>query len=68
MDSQEAQIIADAVELGMRKMTTQFLVINHREVREITSVCIYAVGTCIAKLKPLFEYIKNKIHGILYTS
>ena len=58
--SQEAQIIADAVELGMITLAAWSLVDNHREIGELPSLCISAVGTCIAKLKPLFVKVKNK--------
>ena len=36
------------------------LVNNHREVKGLTLVCISDVGTCIAKLKPLVEKVKNE--------
>ena len=36
------------------------LVNNYREVKGITLVCISDVGTCIAKLKPLVERLKNE--------
>ena len=66
MDSQEAQIITDEVELGavvdlgMSKLTACLLVNNRMEVGELPLVCISNVGTCIAKLKPLNEKVKNK--------
>ena len=53
MDFHELQIITDAVESGMSALTAWLLVKKHREVGELPSVYIPAVGTCIAKLKPL---------------
>ena len=53
MDYQEAQIIADAVELWIRTLTAWLIVNNHRQVKDLPSVCISAVGICIAKLKPI---------------
>ena len=50
MDSQEAQIIDDVMDSGMSTLTAWSLANNHREVEELSSVCIYAVGTCLAKL------------------
>ena len=52
MNSQEAQITADAVELGMSTFNAWSLANNHREVNYITSVWNSDVRTCIAKLKP----------------
>ena len=65
MDYQEAKIIADAVDSGMSTLNAWPLVNNHREVEEIPSVCISDVGTCISKLKSLFENVKNKKQGSL---
>ena len=53
MDSQEAQISADAVESEMSTLTAWLLVNYHREVEELPSLFNSAVGTCIDKLKPL---------------
>ena len=64
-DYQEAQIIADVMESGMRTLTAWLLVINHREVKEITSACISSIVTCIAKLNPLVKNMKNKKQGSL---
>ena len=60
IDSKEAHIIADAVESGMITLTAWPLVNDYREVEELPSVCISDSGTCIAKLKPLVEKVKNK--------
>ena len=60
MDSQEAQIIADAVELGMSALTACSFFNYHREVEELPSLCMSAVKTCISKLKPLVEKVKNR--------
>ena len=49
---QEAQIIADEVELGMSMFTAWSLVNDKREVGELPSLCISVVGTCISKLNP----------------
>ena len=47
----------------MRTLTAWLLVNNQREFQELPSICISAVGTCIAKLKPLVENMKNEKHG-----
>ena len=65
IDSQELHIIADALELGMRTLAAWSRVNNHREVDELPLVNMYSVGTCIAKLKPLVEKVKNKKQGSL---
>ena len=65
MDYQEAHIIANAVDSGMNTLTAYSLVNYHREVEELPSVCIYEVGTCIAKLKNLVVKVKNKKQGSL---
>ena len=49
-DSQEAQIIPDTVELGMSTLTACLLVNYHREVQDLPSLFIFAVGICIANL------------------
>ena len=64
-DSQEAQIIADALESGASTLTDWLLVNNHREVEEIPSICISSVGIYIAKLKTLVENVKNEKQGSL---
>ena len=56
-------IIYDVVESGMSTLTALLLVNNHRGVEELPSVCISAVGTFIAKLKPLVEKVKNEKQG-----
>ena len=60
MDFQELQIINDAVKSGMSALTAWSLFKKHREVEELPLLCIPAVGTCIAKLKPLVERVKNE--------
>ena len=60
MDSQEAQIISDAVESGMISPTDFWLVNNHREFQELPSLWISAVGIFIAKLTLLVENVKNE--------
>ena len=65
MDFQEAQIIADAVESGMSMLTAWLLANNHSELNELTLLCIYSVGTCIDKLKPFVQKVKNKKQGSL---
>ena len=65
MDSQEVQITADAVESETITLTSWLLVNNQSKVEEITSVCIYDIGTCIAKLKTLVEKANNKKQVIL---
>ena len=44
----------------MSTLTAWFLVNNLREVDYLPSVLISTAGTCIAKLKPLVENMKNK--------
>ena len=44
----------------MSTLTAWSLVNDHREVKELTLVCISAVGTCIAKLKPIVVKVKTK--------
>ena len=65
MDYQEVQIITDEVESGMITLTAWLLVNDRREVEELPFGCIYAVGTCIATLKPLVKKVKNKKQGSL---
>ena len=60
MDSQEAHIIDDVVELGVSTLIAWSLVNDHKKVEELPSLFISAVGTCIDKLKPLFEKLKKK--------
>ena len=48
MDSQEAHIIADTVELGISTLTEWLIFNNHMKVKELPLVCIYADETCIA--------------------
>ena len=60
MGSKEAQIIVDAVELGMSTLNSRSIVNYHREAEELPSVCISAVETCIAKIKPIFVKVKNE--------
>ena len=60
MDSQEAHIISDEAESWISMLTDWSLVNNQREVKDILSLCLSAVGTCIVKLKPLVEKVKNK--------
>ena len=50
IDYQEAQIIDNAVELGMIIFCAWSLFNNHREVDELPSLWISAVGSCIDKL------------------
>ena len=59
------QIIADAVGSGVSTLTAWLLVNNQREVKELPSVCISAVGTYIAKLKPLVEKVRKEKHRSL---
>ena len=59
MDSQEAQIITDAVELGMIMLNDWSIANNYRGVEDLSLVYISAVGTYISKLKPLVENMKN---------
>ena len=63
MDSQEAKIIADAVELEMSTLTDWSLVNDYREVKDLPLVCISDVVTCISKLKHLVEKLKNEKQG-----
>ena len=49
----------------MSTLTAWSLANDHREVEKIQLVCISAVGTCIAKLKPLVEKVKNEKRVIL---
>ena len=65
MDSQDKHIIDDVVESGMSTFTDWSLVNDHRKVEELPSVYISTVGTCIAKLKPLVENMKNEKQRIL---
>ena len=65
MDSQEAQIVADALESGMSVLTAWLLVSDYREVEELSSLCISAGRTCIAKLKLSVEKVKNEKQGSL---
>ena len=59
MDDQGLHIIADVVESGMSTLTAWLLVNNNREIEELPLVCISAVGTCIAELKPFVKKVKN---------
>ena len=65
MDYQEAQIIADVAELGMSALNAWLLAIDHSEVKELPSLCISAVRTCITKLKNLVEKVRNEKQGSL---
>ena len=47
----------------MSTLTAWLLVNDHREAKDIPQLWIYAVGTCIAKLKPLVENMNNKKQG-----
>ena len=47
----------------MRTLTAWLLVNYQKKVKELPSVCISAVGTCITKLKPLVDKVKNKKQG-----
>ena len=60
MDSHGAQIITDAVESGMSALTSWLLVKDHREVKDLLSLCISVVGTYIYKSKPLVENLENE--------
>ena len=65
INSQEAQIIADAIESGMSIVSAWALVNTHREVEELPSLTVSAVRTCIKKLQPAKAKVKDEKQGTL---